>query len=237
MKILAIETATAVCGSAVVENERILGERSIEAPQMHSEKIMGLIDEVLTSARIGLKDIDAIAVSIGPGSFTGLRIGLSVAKGLSFTCEKPLTAVSTLRALARNAIGRGLAAGRDLILCSIDARRDEVYAAGYRAAALDEVLSPRAVSVPVLAQLLEGEKRIVLVGDGAEKIQEYVMKSENSNRCILPAREHRLCSASAVAFLGLQQLQRGERSDLASLEPKYLKEFYTTMKLLPEVHR
>src|SRR5712692_6734191 len=100
MIVLGIETATAVCGAAIVEDAGVRAEASIEAEHIHSEKLISLIDEALNRATIPFSSIDSVAVSIGPGSFTGLRIGLSVAKGLVYAGGKSLAAVSTLEALA-----------------------------------------------------------------------------------------------------------------------------------------
>ncbi len=237
MKVLAIETATAVCGAALVERGEVLCEQAVEAPQIHSEKIVGLIDGVLKSSNMVMRNVDGICVSIGPGSFTGLRIGLSVAKGLSFAGDKPLIGISTLESLAWHALRGGFGAGGELILSAIDARRDEVFVAGYRTRDLDEVIAPRAVRLPELVDLLEGEQKIILVGDGAEKIQHGVVNKGNLSRYILPPRARRICSASAVGILGERRLEKGERSDMASLEPAYVKEFYTPMKPQSTVQR
>ena len=170
MRILAIETATSVCGCALVENGAIRREYSVEAPQIHSEKIMGLIDKVLASSQMACTDVDAVAVSIGPGSFTGLRIGLSVAKGLSFAGEKPLIAVSTLEALAGHAVLRDLVTADDLVLAAIDARRNEVFAAAYRTRTLEEVIAPRAVTLSALVHLLANDQNI----EGLDVLQYFI---------------------------------------------------------------
>ena len=237
MTILAIETATAVCGAAVVGNGKTLAERSVEAHQVHSQKIMGLIEEVLRATDLARQELDGIAVSIGPGSFTGLRIGLSTAKGLAFALDKPVTAVSTLEALAFNTLRLGNVDERALILPMIDARRDEVYTAAYhrRKEGLEEVFSPRAVELHRLYALVEGEELVAPAGDASEKFFRYLMSSHagESGRFISLPREHSLCSAAAVGLLGERQLQRGLRADLASLEPLYVKEFYILMKPQP----
>ena len=100
MIVLGIETATAVCAVALVDDDVVRAERRYEIPQAHSEKLMECVDDCLKSAGLALSSIDGIAISIGPGSFTGLRIGLSVAKGLAFATDKPVVGVPTLEALA-----------------------------------------------------------------------------------------------------------------------------------------
>src|SRR5258706_14324961 len=104
MKILGIESATVVCAAAIIENGCVRSERTLIAPRIHSEKIISLIDESLDDANITPTELEGVAVSIGPGSFTGLRIGLSVAKGLAYALDKPIVAVPTLEALAANTV-------------------------------------------------------------------------------------------------------------------------------------
>ena len=241
MRVLAIETATAVCGAAIIEDGHVKAERSIEARQIHSQKIMGLIDEVLQATHSTIREIDGIAVSIGPGSFTGLRIGLSTAKGLAHAAEKPIVAVPTLQALAMHVVRQAKVSDGALILPMIDARRNEVYAAGHRIenGKLHEVVSTRSIVLSDLYEMLDGEEQILLAGDGTEKFQQVIMTihADQRHRFLIPPREHRLCNAAAIGLLGELQLLQGERADVASLEPFYVKEFYTTTKPQPLVHR
>ena len=234
MKILAIETATAVCGVAAIEDGQILAEQCIEAQQIHSEKIIGLIDQTLKVTSSHMNAFDALAVSIGPGSFTGLRIGLSTAKGLAYALDRQMTAVSTLEALALHALRQQLVREDETVLSMIDARRDEVYAACYRITnGRPRVkISPYALQMTALAHLIEDEKKITLMGDGVEKFEQFLMNTHTHDRLrfIIPTRDQRVCSAAAVGLLGEQQCQRGIYADIASLEPMYGKDFYTTMK-------
>ena len=234
MKILGIETATAVCGAAVVVDGVPRVERSIEAPHVHSEKLMTLIDECLQISGIDLRDCDGIAVSIGPGSFTGLRIGLSVAKGLAYAAGKPVISVPTLEALAWRAIHQHLTHEGDLILPMIDARRDEVYTATYRHsdAKLEEVTSARAIALKEITNSIGLANRVIVLGDGVEKFQHFLMKTESVTRSkiIAPPREARTCSALSVALRGEAKLVRGQRDDLSGLEPLYVKDFFTLVK-------
>ncbi len=233
MNVLALETATSVCGAAIVENGYVVVEHFIEARQIHSQRIMGLIDEVFHAAQCEVRDIDGIAVSIGPGSFTGLRIGLSTAKGLSFALGKPIAAVHTLEAIALNVVRATHVPDGTTIFSLIDARRDEVYAAAYRVTEnnLHETIPPCAVTVAALFTMMGSEQQMYLAGEGAEKIYQYITMThpDQVQRFIVPPRNRRLCSAAAVGILGEQQLLRGSNADVASLEPLYVKEFYTTM--------
>src|SRR5471030_3002862 len=131
MTILQIETATTVCSVAFAKDGHVLGFKQIDERNIHSEIITLFIDELVTSAAIQYSDIDAVAVSSGPGSYTGLRIGVSTAKGLCFALEKPLIAIETLEAMASGAATRQNHAGT--LLCPmIDARRMEVYTAVFK---------------------------------------------------------------------------------------------------------
>ncbi|MBD3289356.1 tRNA (adenosine(37)-N6)-threonylcarbamoyltransferase complex dimerization subunit type 1 TsaB, partial [candidate division KSB1 bacterium] len=127
MNILGIETATNVLGVALTEDRRLITEIRLNFKKAHAEKVIGSIETVLKEAGITLTDLDAVAVSIGPGSFTGLRIGLSTVKGLAFANDLPLAAVNTLDSLASNAM-----LWRGQICAVIHAQADEAYAALYR---------------------------------------------------------------------------------------------------------
>ncbi|MDH3253127.1 MAG: tRNA (adenosine(37)-N6)-threonylcarbamoyltransferase complex dimerization subunit type 1 TsaB, partial [Ignavibacteria bacterium] len=132
MTVLGVETATAVCAAALVVDGQAIAEEMVNQRFVHAEKLMSLIQDVLTRSDRGSGDLDGIAVSIGPGSFTGLRIGLAAGKGLSYSLDKPLIAVPTLEALAlRTALGGNVPDGT-FILPVIDARRNEVYTQLFR---------------------------------------------------------------------------------------------------------
>src|ERR1700679_1775691 len=129
--ILQIETATSSCSVALANQGKVLAVKQLDGRNVHAEMITLFIEEVVAAAGIKYEDLDAVAVSSGPGSYTGLRIGVSTAKGLCFALEKPLIAVETLTAMAHGALKRGeTALNDDLLLCPmIDARRMEVYTA------------------------------------------------------------------------------------------------------------
>ncbi|HTK81386.1 MAG TPA: tRNA (adenosine(37)-N6)-threonylcarbamoyltransferase complex dimerization subunit type 1 TsaB [Bacteroidota bacterium] len=236
MNILAIETATEVCGAAFVQDGLVRAEEFIEAPQVHSQKIMGLIDRVLASADLEMDRIDGIAVSIGPGSFTGLRIGLSTAKGLAYGLDRPIVPVPTLKALARHVNGSMNHGENSLLLPMIDARRDEVFAAAYRIHdnRLVEELAPAALTVEHVARMVESEAFVIPTGNGAGKFFRYVKEHGDDIQRFVDLPDHiKRCSPAAVGLLGEHELQRGTTADVASLEPLYVKEFYTTMTPLP----
>ena len=235
MRVLGIETATAICAAAVVEHGRTLAEQSIEAPHIHSERLMSLIDQSLHSAGVDVSAIDGLAISIGPGSFTGLRIGLSVAKGLAYAVGKPIVAVPTLEALSYCAVKHGAGEDDQFILPMIDARRDEVYAGLYRwrRGKLEEVIPPRSLILKDYEELLPvSNKRVVITGNGTEKFQQYVLKNnvQETLRFVFPRKDSGRCSAVTVALLGEEKLTLGEVSDVSTLEPLYVKDFHTLVK-------
>ena len=235
MKILAIETATAVCATAIVEEGKVLCEISREEERGHSEQLVGFIEKLSSESGIVLGEIGGIAVSIGPGSFTGLRIGLSVAKGLALALGKPLTAVSTLEALAHNCLVHGIGRGDEVVVPLLDARRDELFAAMYRreGSGFACTIAPTATRFEELRNLLAAEQKIIFVGNGTEKYQNYLSTVGDAPRYTIPPRDRRICSAISVGLCGEEQFVRGNRADIASLEPVYLKEFHTTMNPLP----
>jgi tRNA threonylcarbamoyladenosine biosynthesis protein TsaB len=222
MTILGIETATAVCGAALVRDGAVVAESRLAAPQAHSERLLVLIDEVLARAGVRAGGLDAIACSIGPGSFTGLRIGLSVAKGLAFATGAAIVPVSTLEALAARAVADGRVPEGGRVLAVIDARRDEVYAALYQRSgeALAVVAPGAALAVAALAATLDAS--VTLVGDGSAKMHRAAAF------LAVPPAGMETCSPGAVALVGAAKFAAGARGDLASLEPDYVKEFYTT---------
>lgn len=234
MKVLGIETATSVCGAAIIEDGINRSERSLETPHIHSDKLVSLIDSVLVDSGLTLHHLDGIAVSIGPGSFTGLRIGLSVGKGLAYAVEKPLMCVCTLESLAWNIIQESFAQKDDYIIPMIDARRAEVYTALYRyhGNGLEEIVLPCAILLQKFDDLIPDKGSVVVAGDGADKFQAFFQEGQPAflSRITIPTKERRLCRASTVGLLGERKFLRGERSDIASVEPMYVKEFYTLVK-------
>lgn len=222
MKILGIETATLVCGAAVVVDGRVVREEQIQQKSAHAEHIMRLIDAAVQQSHISLHQIDAIAVSIGPGSFTGLRIGLSVAKGLVYATDKPLVAVSTLRAVAQRAVDAGIVE-TPFLLSAIDARRDEVYCQLFHVngTGLKPVWEERAATLDaVFNELIDG--RITVTGDAVAKLTAH---ARGSSMTVIP-EAYATCSAATVGLLGEQMARLGQYADTRTIEPKYIKEFY-----------
>jgi len=226
--VLGIETATVVCGAALVHDGAVRAIRELQQPHVHAERLPGLIGSVLQEAGIGPGGLEGVAVSTGPGSFTGLRIGLSTAKGLVFATGTPLVSVSTLEALAMRLVRSG-ECGEGWILAVLDARRDEVYAQLFRVS--DDRLEPadevRDLTTDRLAGVI-AQRPVVVTGDGAEKAGSALDVAGCMFR-LAPA-ELRTCTAAEVGLLGERMLRSGLRADPVTLEPQYIKEFFLKVR-------
>lgn len=226
VSVLAIETATTVCAAAVVSGGRILAEASLREKYVHAERLMTQIDGVLRQSGIMLDRLDGIAVSIGPGSFTGLRIGLSVAKGLAFASGKRLVAVSTLQALAQRAIDEGFVEENASILAALDVRRNEVYCRWFKAIAGDA--NPASVECDTAVDWLFDDcprGDVVMTGDALPKLQNAVSQRPMIHWSAVPENVAE-CSAGVVGRIGEVLLDGGEAADVRTLEPRYIKEFF-----------
>jgi tRNA threonylcarbamoyladenosine biosynthesis protein TsaB len=222
--ILQIETATTACSVALVQYGDVLAVKELNERNIHAEVITVFIEEVFTNANKTYQDLDAVAVSSGPGSYTGLRIGVSTAKGLCFGLDKPLIAVETLQAMAD-----GMAAqitDEDLLLCPmIDARRMEVYTAlfdskGNRV----QPTSAEIIDEGSFAELLK-ERKILFFGDGAAKCEAVL--SQYSNASFNTAF---INSAVNLTNRAAQLFNRQQFEDVAYYEPYYLKDFIAGKK-------
>jgi tRNA threonylcarbamoyladenosine biosynthesis protein TsaB len=223
MRVLGIETATSVCGAAVWENGSLAALEEVDAMRVHAERLLPLIDAALRTAGRTPASLDAIAVSIGPGSFTGLRIGLSVAKGLVLATGVSLVAVPTLEALASRSSRARRADG--LVLAVLDARRDEVYCQLFEASggSVTPVWEPRDLAVDRLVEEL-GDRRVLITGDGRSKLMARAAGA--AVRLEEADAGSASCSAADVARLGEALAVAGVTEDPALLEPRYIKEFF-----------
>ena len=212
--ILNIETATKNCSVALaLDGKTILCKEISELGFSHAEKLHVFIDEIITSTKLSFTDIDAIAVSSGPGSYTGLRIGVSAAKGLSFALNIPLISVDTLTSLAHQ-----VAFDDGLIVPMIDARRMEVYSAVFD--------SNKKKIRKVEAQILEEnsfddfDERIYFIGDANEKAKLVLTKPNYIflDTIIYP-------SANDMSAISYQKFKENTFEDVAYFEPYYLKDF------------
>ena len=226
--ILQIETATSSCSVALANVGNSLAIKQLSGRNVHAEIITLFIEEIVSSAGIALQNIDAVAVSSGPGSYTGLRIGVSTAKGLCFALDKPLIAVETLEAMAFGAIAqqRDLISSSTLLCPMIDARRMEVYTAIFDA----EGSRVRHTSAEIIDEnsftnLLE-DNRIVFFGDGAVKCRDVLGK--NNNALFITGFVNSAADLTKKAF---EKFKNKTFEDVAYFEPYYLKDFIAGKKL------
>lgn len=221
MLILQIETATAVCSVALSREGETIALAEIDSPNVHASKLTRLIEEVMDRCSLQLHELDAVAVSMGPGSYTGLRIGVSTAKGLCYALEKPLIAIDSLEALASGYISGNpeLSAG-SLLYPMIDARRLEVYTAVYSGSG--ELIEPTSAQVidTGFFSTSDREGPFILFGDGADKFEELF--ADDRRVQIVPLFRQ---SAAHLTRLAWQSFQHSRFEDNAYFEPFYLKDF------------
>ena len=219
--ILNIETSTKACSVALHKNgELIVCREDVTTNFSHSEKLLKFISKLFSDAKLSLSDLDAIAVSMGPGSYTGLRIGVSTAKGLCYGLDIPLISISTLKAMS---FGMALEIKADLYCPMIDARRMEVYSAFFDINNT-EVRKIQADIIDENSYKKELEKKVVFFGDGSEKIKEKI-KHENA---MFISNIHP--SAKNMGLLSYQKFNKSLFEDLAYFEPFYLKDFVAGRK-------
>ena len=244
MKILAIETSTMLGGIAICDGSAgMIAEVRLNVKSTHSERLMAEIDHILKQSALGIPDMDAFAVAIGPGSFTGLRIGLSTVKGLSYATGKPIVAVPTLEAFAWN-----FPFSRYPVCPLLDARRQEVYAALFRweTDGFVRVVDEAAVGIKALLKGIkmgkppsprfdqgdEGrflQKAVIFTGEGALSYKDEII-SEMGEDALFAPPEKMVPSPANVASLGMEKALRGEFSDPVSLVPWYLRKSEAEMK-------
>ena len=222
MNVLGIETATTVCAAALVRGGTVVTESLLDAGRVHAERLMGQIAAVLGPG--GVKSLGGVAVSIGPGSFTGLRIGVSVAKGIAFAGDIPLVGVPTLEALALHAAETDQTPAGTRLLAALDARRDEVYCQLFEVTENGPVplWDARDMTLGALMEELHGSLARV-TGEGAAKVLAW--PGAQATLSILPGGALR-CSAGSVARIGEKLLLAGRGDDPSALEPRYIKDFF-----------
>jgi tRNA threonylcarbamoyladenosine biosynthesis protein TsaB len=220
MIVLGIETSTAVCSVGLFE-EGVGGiERSITESHIHSEKLLTLVRDVVEEKQMSLNDIGAVAISLGPGSFTGLRIGLSTAKGLCYALAKPLVTVPTFDAIAE-AASTACAEARTIFVL-LDAKREELYVGRFNVASVGAVVRDDAVhvlSTTEAATRIPADAPMMIVTDRVEQLSELL----GAEKMIVDV--HPFCRGSVVAQIGYRKVLSKEFADLASIEPVYLKDF------------
>lgn len=219
MKILAVDTSATAASVAVAEENKLIGEFSINTALTHSQTLMPMVDELLKNTGLSVNDIDAVAVNAGPGSFTGVRIGVAAVKGIAFPKNLPCVSVSTLESMAYNMLGN------DCIVCSVmDARCSQVYNALFRVkgCTVTRMTDDRALSLTDLKNELQNiNEKVVLVGDGAVLCSKF-LGEELENIMIAPFN-NRIQTASSVAYAAFEKINNGETVKADELMPVYLR--------------
>lgn len=218
-RIILIETSTALCSVALAEDGKVTAYRESSAPKAHASLTAVFVQEVLEERGVKLADCDAVCVSKGPGSYTGLRVGVSTAKGLCFGSGKPLLAVGTLDTLVAQAAE--IADNPRFIVPMIDARRMEVYSAVFENGKQITETTPVIVDETSYTEYLE-QGPVLFIGDGAGKCAD-VIKHPNAHFCQCNPKASAML-APAIAAYRAEQFE-----DVAYFEPFYLKEFVATV--------
>ena len=223
--LLSLETSTSVCSAALHDSDKLLAFAELHREQSHASKLAVLVDNVMKLANTRMADLGAIAVSSGPGSYTGLRIGVSTAKGLAYALSIPLIAVETL-ALMAHQVQRF--APLESVLCPmIDARRMEVYCLLWSHGVVIEPVSAKVIEEGSFARTLE-HGPVVFFGNGSDKCRPVI---KHPNATFLPGVSP---SASAMGPVAWRKWQANEVEDIAGFEPHYLKEFRIIKRVAPE---
>ena len=220
MKILAFDSTARVASVAVCEDERLLSQYNIDNGLTQSELLLPMVEDMLKSLKLGIGDIGLFAVTAGPGSFTGVRIGTAIVKGLAFGRDIPCSTVSTLEALAENLCGLS-----GIVVPVMDARRSQVYTAIFSGApdTLERLTPDEALSLDVLAERLRAYDGtpIYLVGDGYNvakgALERLGVKTEDTPHLLISE------NAYSVARVALRAYRRGEAVTDAEVLPTYLR--------------
>ena len=218
MKIVSLECSAVPCSAAIIENGNIIGSAFVNVKLTHSQTLMPLAESLLSATQIDLNQIDGFAISSGPGSFTGLRIGISAVKGMAAADKKPCVGVSTLLAMAHNYIDT------DCIICAVmDARCNQVYNALFRIkeGTITRLCEDRAVMIDeVIAELSALDEKIIISGDGAALFEGFADTNEKVSLAEEPLRYQNACG---VAFAAEEAVIEGKTLSPDALRPFYLR--------------
>jgi tRNA threonylcarbamoyladenosine biosynthesis protein TsaB len=217
MYILGIDTSTTTGSVAIASEDAVIAQYSLNIEVTHSERLMSTVDRVLKDTGLAIGEMDGYAVAIGPGSFTGLRIGLAAVKGLALVSGKPIAAVPTLKALAWNLPSAGYP-----ICPMLDARKSEVYAAMYRfeGTTLVHVMAEAVISLARLSERISG--KTIFTGEASHLFRREI---ENlfGDRALFAPLSAILPSAATVAEIGMDMIKNGKQADPDSLTPMYIR--------------
>lgn len=220
MKILALDSSGLVASVAVIEDDNLIGEYTVNYKKTHSQTLLPMLDAVASMIELDLSTVDAIAIAKGPGSFTGLRIGSATAKGLGLALEKPLIEVPTVDGLAYNLWG-----AKELVCPLMDARRNQTYTGIYE---FDDgemrVLMPQCATdiAEVIEKINAMQRAVIFLGDGVAVFRSYIEEHARVPYFFAPAHMNKQ-RAGAVAALAYKYLQEGRTVSAGEHRPDYLR--------------
>lgn len=220
MKVLAVDTSSSVATVAIMDIRGLLGEYTLNHGKTHSQKLVPMIDRIMADLELTPADIDIYAASSGPGSFTGLRIGITTVKAMAFASKKPVISIPSLDALAYN-----IPVTDNLICPIVDARNNQVYTSLYEYKNNLQINLMEYMGVPIeeLAGIIKGKnKNVVFIGD-AVKLHKDFLKTELGDRCDFAPQYLMQQRASAVAELALLKALNGHTEDCLDMVPFYLR--------------
>jgi len=226
MKILGVDTATTSCSVAIVDKTSLLSEFTIDREETHSKHLMDMIQAAMRMAGLNFSDLDGFAVTKGPGSFTGLRIGISTIKGLAVASEKPIVGVSSLETLAFQ-----VSYSRDLICPILDARKGEVYFSRYRfqnghlKKQTKERVAPPDKAVDDLNEFC------LFVGNGALLYKEMILEKMGEFASFAPM-VHNTIRASTLAYFSMKNFENNDTDDIEKILPYYIRKSDAELNLV-----
>lgn len=218
MLILGIDTCCMAATAAVMDDDKMIAQTVINHKKTHSQKMLPQIEQMLEMAEIDICEIDCFAAAVGPGSFTGVRIGVATAKAMAQACGKPCVGVSTLEALANNnAIFDG-------IICPIlDARRQQVYNSLFRGISMERLCGDRALGIDeLLLELEKFEEKVLFCGDGTLVFKEKITE-KLGEKAVFAQRMQNLNLGGSVAEIGYREFQKGNTVLYGELIPEYIR--------------
>jgi len=226
MRILAVDTTTTSCSVAIVDQTSLLSEFTIDREETHSRHLMDMIKAVMTMAGLNFSDLDGFAVTRGPGSFTGLRIGISTIKGLVVASEKPVVGISSLETLAFQ-----VSHSRDLICPILDARKGEVYFSRYRFlnGHLKRQTKERVASPDKAVDDLN--ESCLFVGNGALLYKEMILEKMGESALFAPMIQNTI-RASTIAYLSMAKFENNDTDDIEKILPHYIRKSDAELNLV-----
>ncbi len=233
MKILALDTSTMMATCAVLDENRVLGEYSLNQEETHSEKLVPMVKEILDSLDLKVSDIDLYGVAIGPGSFTGLRIGVATIKAFAHLFNKPVVGISTLEALAFNL------PYNKIIIPMIDARRDRVYTGIYtwEDGKIKTVMEPDVLDIYNLLDIVDKSYDEVLVNGDGSLLHKEKIKEGLKGKVLFSTIGGNFCRATSIGELALIKYNEGNKDDYYTLVPEYLRESQAQRELREKEQR